>query len=96
MVASDGDPTHGVGSAEIEFLWRTGERAARIASLLEKHTRSGPVSVRTLALLWACGRALSVQGWEIRVWLSLQQHTTSFICSGTLHHLEDCYLYQVH
>jgi penicillin amidase len=48
VVASDGDPTYGAGNAEIEFLWRTGSRAARIASLLEEHTRSGPTDVRAL------------------------------------------------
>jgi len=48
IVASDGDPTHGAEGAEIEFLWRTGERATRIASLLESHTRSGPANVRSL------------------------------------------------
>jgi penicillin amidase len=53
IVASDGDPTYGAGGGEIEFLWRSGGRAVRIASLLEKHTRSGPADVRTL---------LSVQG----------------------------------
>jgi len=48
VVASDGDPTYGAGTTEIEFLWRTGSRAARIASLLEEHTRSGPTDVRAL------------------------------------------------
>ncbi len=48
LVASDGDPTYGREGSEIEFLWRSGSRAARIASLLEEHTRSGPANVRTL------------------------------------------------
>jgi penicillin amidase len=48
IVASDGDPTYGAGGAEIEVLWRSAARAARIASLLERHTRSGPTDVRTL------------------------------------------------
>jgi penicillin amidase len=49
IVASDGDPTYGDGATEIEFLWRTGVRAARIDSLLGKHARSGPIDVRVLS-----------------------------------------------
>jgi acyl-homoserine lactone acylase PvdQ len=48
IVASDGDPTQGAGSGQIEFLWRSGGRAARIEELLEEHTRSGPTDVRSL------------------------------------------------
>jgi len=48
IVASDGDPTYGAGGAEIEFLWRSGTRAERIASLLAERTRSGPADVRAL------------------------------------------------
>ncbi len=42
------DPTYGGEAGEIEFLWRTGARAARIDSLLGKHARAGPMNVRTL------------------------------------------------
>jgi acyl-homoserine lactone acylase PvdQ len=48
IVASDGAATYGAGDAEIEFLWRSGARAERIASLLAEHTRSGPADVRAL------------------------------------------------
>jgi penicillin amidase len=48
LVAADADPTYGLGTSEIEFLWRTGVRSGRIKSLLERHARSGPMSVRTL------------------------------------------------
>jgi penicillin amidase len=63
VVASDGDPTYGAGGREIEFLWRTGARAARIESLLEKHSRSGPMNVR--ALLSVQGDVLSEGGGEL-------------------------------
>lgn len=48
VVASDGDPSYGGEAPEIEFLWRTGARAARIEALLGEHARSGPIDVRTL------------------------------------------------
>jgi penicillin amidase len=48
LVASDGDPTYGAARTEIEFLWRSGQRAARIQSLLAGLTRSGPTDVRAL------------------------------------------------
>jgi len=48
IIASDGDPTYGGEASEIEFLWRTGVRAARIDSLLGKYARAGPMNVRTL------------------------------------------------
>ena len=51
IVAADGDPTYGGEASEIEFLWRTGARAARIDSLLGKHARAGPMNVRTLVSL---------------------------------------------
>jgi penicillin amidase len=63
IVASDGDPTYGAGSSEIEFLWRTGARAARIESLLGTHARSGPMNVRTLVSVQ--GDLLSGGGGEL-------------------------------
>jgi penicillin amidase len=48
IVASDGDPSYGGEASGIEFLWRTGVRAARIDALLGKHARSGSMNVRTL------------------------------------------------
>lgn len=58
LIASDGLLPAGSGR-EIEWLWRTGERAARLADLLESVMAQAPVSLRAVAALQLDRRAAS-------------------------------------
>jgi len=49
-VAAD-NPLEGGAARRIEWLWRTGERAARIGSLLAAAREEGPLTVRRMAAL---------------------------------------------
>jgi penicillin amidase len=62
LIASDGELGEGEASS-IEWLWRGGERSARIEELLREATAHGPLDLRSLAALQAdvrSPRALSL------------------------------------
>lgn len=48
LVAADG-PLGLAGEQDVEWLWRTGERASRIEALLLEATQAGPLDLRRLA-----------------------------------------------
>jgi penicillin amidase len=50
LVAADG-PLGLAGEEEIEWTWRTGERASRLEALLLEATKAGPLELRRLARL---------------------------------------------
>jgi acyl-homoserine lactone acylase PvdQ len=47
-VAADAADVHGAGES-IDWLWRSGARAARIAALLARAAQHGPMSLRQVA-----------------------------------------------